>query len=177
MIVLGIDPGARTTGFCLRRGDNVLAAGDVTRDRDEGPLGVGPGYCAAVLRAIAQITSGEFGRDLIAVEDVHRPNWHVLDRRGGARAAADPTALLGTAIVLGAVLGRYPSAVRVPPGRNGAGALRAYPRELVSDQERRHGTGRTGGGRLRHARSAYDVAGAGLLIHRHHLTTRKAPSR
>ncbi|GAB7515151.1 hypothetical protein TSUKUMMB_00260 [Rhodococcus sp. no. 34] len=78
------------------------------------------------------------------------------------RAAVDPTALLATAEILGAILG-FPwtnHVIQIRPNKNGSQPLGTYPGVLVSPGERRKAgwEARIGGGQLRHARSAYDVA-------------------
>ncbi|KWW97382.1 hypothetical protein LI90_4354 (plasmid) [Carbonactinospora thermoautotrophica] len=168
-VVLGVDPGRRWTGLAVRSGAACLAHRVVERAGDEDGgfrgVGVGPAYLAAVLAAVDELAAAH-DVDLVAVEGVTRPSWHVRDRAGGARAAADPTGVLGAAIVLGAVLGHRPDAILIPPGHNGDMPLYAYPAELVSPAERRNGMNRIGSGLLRHARSAYDIAGQAILVAR-----------
>jgi hypothetical protein len=66
--------------------------------------------------------------------------------------------LLDTAIVVGVLLGRHPL-ILVPPGKHGKGLLLAYPRPLQPE----NGRGR-GYDRMRHCRSAWDVAGAAMTM-------------
>ena len=163
--VLGIDPGGRWTGLCIRLGSAATAHQVITRAGDEDVvrgIGVGPVYIADVMAAIAALeiqvaTAYPAGPPLIAVEGVTRPNPHL--NRANGRALTDPTGILGTAMILGAVLATYPNAVIVPPGHNGERPLSTYPTVLVAARELAHGANRVGGGILRHARSAFDVAG------------------
>lgn len=175
VIVLGVDPGAKDTGICVIRGRDILATHTVTTTGDLFPAD--RDYLQAVVHAVASC----FGEGawcsiaepneptLVAVESITKPNWHM--GRGGA--AANPTALLATAEVLGAVLAHpWPvPIVAVPPGKNGSQPLGAYPPELVSAAERRAKNWqlKVGGGKLRHQRSAYDVARAGARSHQPHL--------
>lgn len=171
MIVVGVDPGARHTGIAvldttLANGPggyppaggvpHLLASTTVTRT-DDGPLTEPPAaYLLDVLAAIVEVVRDETrpfdglgSVDLIAVEGVTAPHWH---NRGKA-SPIRPDAIIGTAIVYGAVLGRAWGIplVTVPPGRNGhALPLTAYPAPLAT-------TGR-GQDKRRHERSAYDVA-------------------
>ncbi|MFE4501705.1 hypothetical protein ACFRFQ_17775 [Rhodococcus sp. NPDC056743] len=175
IIVVGVDPGAKDTGVCVVRGREVLASHTVTTvgelfpaDRD---------YLQAVVAAVRScFTPGftdfvDFADEptLVAVETITKPNWHM--GRGGA--AANPTALLATAQVLGAVLAHpWPvPIVTVQPDKNGSQPLGAYPPDLVSAAERRAKNWqlKVGGGQLRHQRSAFDAARTAVRNHQPHL--------
>ncbi|WP_156042394.1 hypothetical protein [Rhodococcus sp. UNC363MFTsu5.1] len=169
LTVLGVDPGGRSTGLCLIDGRDVIAHRTV-ENAAEKMLPIAQPYIADVLNAIAEMypspndSQMHYSLPVLAVEDVVRPSWHMK-----GRAAVDPSALLATAAVLGAVLAFDPHAhpVQVRPSRNGSRPLGEYPATLVSAAERR-GDGwqhRIGSGQLRHARSAYDVALAGAAQH------------
>lgn len=171
MIVLGVDPGARSTGLAVVDSARrlVLLAHTITRD-DSGPmLPVPEDYLDEVVAWVDGHVRECFCEihpegDLpaaVAVEGVGRPSWHM----GGKVKPIDPSAIIAAGVVMGAV---YATAalygdlevVIVPPGANGSKPLAAYPADLVSPAERR-GRGwetRVGGGLLRHVRSAYDVA-------------------
>ncbi|OLT35618.1 hypothetical protein BJF84_13410 [Rhodococcus sp. CUA-806] len=97
---------------------------------------------------------------VIAIEGITRPNWHMQ-----GRAAANPEPLLAAAIVLGNIQAwattTYGQYTEIPPGGNGGAPLSQYPDTLVSDAERRkpNWQNRIGeSGKLRHERSAFDVA-------------------
>lgn len=147
---IGIDPGGRETGIVSRVGHRVIRATLVT---SETPPHVLPNavYLEEILDAVADCRTGEPYR--VAVEKVVPPNPHV-NQAGGWRAT-NMEGLLGCAIVLGAVLARYPLAVQVAPARNGSGPLASYPAELVGERET------AGTGKRRHLRSAWDVSLAG----------------
>lgn len=177
MIVVGVDPGARETGVALvdTRTREILASTTVRRPAAaQAPiLEVEPDYLVdvvAVVHAYAfgtrdpRASAAPYFRDaeLVAVEGVRRPSWRVA----GKVKPTDPSAIIATAFVAGAVLARswgVPLVV-VPPGRNGSQEYGTYPAELVTASERR-GSGwelrLAGDGQLRHERSAYDVALAG----------------
>lgn len=182
MIVVGVDPGARSTGIAVvdLAGDRdrwgqarptLLASTTVERSGDEPLLEVSPHYLATVVAAVRDairvtpdgIESSSVA-DVVAVERITRPRQHLDGTRargGRGGAAADPTALLATAVVLGAILGRSwaPADLVVVPNKgNGRGATVAYPPELL---DRDH-VARPGGKR-RHERAAYDVALAAPL--------------
>lgn len=155
--VVGVDPGARATGIVLVGGTGLVAG--VSVENPEGALLPPPGeYLDRVVRAVFDLAESAPGC-VVAVESVTRPSWHVA-KSASRGAAGNPTALLGTAVVLGGVLGAYPGAVLVRPGRNGSAPMGGYPEELVSAGERRKPGWemRVGGGKLRHQRSAWDVA-------------------
>ena len=152
--VLGIDPGARATGLCVLSGDEIIAHRTITS---------GGAYFPAQRLYVRDVVTTAvllhdlYEAELIAIETITRPSWHMK-----GRAAVDPTALLATAEVLGAVLGvDWPvNVTQIRPNKNGSQPLGAYPGVLVSPAERRKAgwEARIGGGQLRHARSAYDVA-------------------
>lgn len=158
--VLGIDPGDTDTGLCVRADREVLAQLTIHRVSEESfggrGIAVGPRYVAQVLAAVAGLVD-EHAPELVACESVVEPNPHVNRRNGRSLTKVGP--ILGASVVLGAITAAYPEVVWVPPGKNGSMPLFAYPAELVTDHERRHGLNRIGGGSLRHVRSAFDVAG------------------
>lgn len=154
MIVVGVDPGGATTGIVVRDGATPVRAELVSNSDGQ----MSDGYLAEVIAALDDAITG---RMLCAVEGLVEPNPHVR--------LANVRGLLDTAQVLGAVRhqaalwlaeGRLSGVVVVPPGGHGSAPLACYPAALVGDRERQ------GTGRLRHARSAYDVAGAGVMLAR-----------
>jgi hypothetical protein len=166
MIVVGVDPGARSTGLAVvaftGSTARLVTSATITRPIVDGEnlLHPCPPYLADVQAAIREATRlGDV--ELVAVENVNRPRQHLGGERargGKGGAAADPTALLATAVVLGAVLGRSwapAEVVVVAPNGHGAGPVGAYPPELRGPRERLHAVGT---GVKRHERAAYDVA-------------------
>lgn len=154
MIVLGVDPGGASTGFVLRDGRTLLAH-DVL-DRDTAPRTLWVEACVEAANNMAL----EATVDLVAIEDLNDPSPHM--------GMTSVRGLIDTAVVIGALVCWAQDPVTgvdvtlVPPGRHGraaegygrAGLLAAYPHELVGPQET------SGTGRLRHARAAWDCAGA-----------------
>ncbi|WP_053207966.1 hypothetical protein [Jiangella muralis] len=168
--VLGIDPGSVDTGLVVRCGLDVLAHVTVHRDRDEDAddgtrgVGVGPIYLGAIAETARQLVH-EHAVEHVGAESVVAPNPHVRRRDGDSKI--NPAAVIAAGLVLGHLLAVWPNLVRVPPGRNGSSPLSAYPLVLVSDRERALGLNRIGkGGKLRHVRSAYDVAGSTIPLAR-----------
>ena len=142
--IIGVDPGGVETGIVLRRGDELLWHATIV-ERDP------QAHVNAITRALHHgfLT---VGLDVtVAVEDVTEPNPHM--------GLTNVKGLIGTARILGAVMGFYPCTILVPPGRNGSGPLSAYP--LALRPTRGSGRGRDG---LRHVRSAWDVAGAAAVL-------------
>lgn len=136
MRVLGLDPGCRQTGLVVVEQSRVVAH-EVIERFDKQPL---PGV--DYLRLVAAKVRA-YPHDWLAVEGVAAPTPHL--------GVVNVDGVLGAAMVLGAAVAAEPHAVIVPPGGHGSLPLTAYPAELVGPRER------TGSGRLRHCRSAYDV--------------------
>ncbi len=148
--VIGIDPGGNETGIILAQDKQLLNAWSVERKSLEYS-----GYIREILKAIEDLEKLIVENSyLIAVEGLICPDempWLGKKKFGG---------IMNTAIVLGAVLGRYPSAVVIPPGGNGAAPFQAYSEGLQPPQ------GAKGFDILRHCRSAWDVGQAGLAVAR-----------
>lgn len=157
MTIIGIDPGARTTGIIATTTTGEILAHDLITNPGD-LLPVPPAYLAAVNTAIAAYTAAH-GPATLRVESITRPNWHV-QKKAKRGAASNPEALIGTAMVLGAVLAIHPDAELIQPKNNGGNPLACYPTELVGPRERAKPgwEQRVGTGQLRHARSAYDIA-------------------
>lgn len=146
--VLGVDPGGQETGLVLVV-DGKLAAHQVVQRKGM----FLQEWVQAVRDAVWDVMEveplGPF-TVLVCVEDVNAPNPHLglIQVRG----------LLDAAAVLGAVLVNWKIVQVVPPGGHGSAPLGAYPPELVGPNEPR------GTGVLRHCRSAWDIAHAGVRL-------------
>ena len=170
---IGIDPGSRATGVVLRQGSNLLWWTVVERGTDEGRLGVGPEYIRTVLASVWDAARVSMYPARVAVEEVTPPSPHVTyQRKDGSKGYARPRPadLQALAAVYGAVLATFPAAVIVHPSGNGSRPLSTYPRDLVTDAERRaKGNPHRAAGHtatVNHARSAWDVAGQAPLFAR-----------
>lgn len=142
MKVIGVDPGGANTGIVLREGSSLIDHALIqAKDYDW------PEYLYAVMVQINAfgIASRE-SHCLLAVEDLNPPNPHM--------GTISVKGLMATAQVLGAITGRYPARELIPPGGHGSHDIRAYPTELVGKRETKAGQGK-----LKHCRSAWDVAG------------------
>lgn len=145
---IGVDPGSRETGIVARQGRDLLGHQVVrrtTKDRFPDVCYIDEVLCA--IWRFGKLPDARGG--LLAIEGVEPPNPHL--------GMSNPTGVMGTSIVLGAVMGefRHSPVVLVEPAAHGQAPLRTYPPELIGEKERR------GAGRLRHCRSAWDIARAG----------------
>ncbi len=142
--VLGIDPGGRATGYCLLDGDTLLSAGVVTRDGED---------WARYYAELTDLVPATLPPLVVAIEGLSKPCPHL--------GLTNVSGLISTARVLGVVEAHAHvhghHVVIIPPGRNGSAPLATYPPALVGPRD-------NGGGILRHARSAYDVARAALVL-------------
>lgn len=156
MIVLGVDPGARNTGLAVIDAATfnagpppLLASYTVTRPADDRPIEAIPrSYLASVNAAIVAALN-DFDVKLIGVEGVTRPTGFSK----GRVHTLDPGPIIGTALVLGAIIGRTWSVpvYRIPPKGNGhLFPLARYPEPIATKGK--------GHDKRRHERSAYDVA-------------------
>lgn len=146
--IVGIDPGGKESGLVLLELPrcDVLRACVVTRDAT-GKLPDGQ-YITEVMETVAEYCAQgvEGGHEvLVAVEGLVHPNPHM--------GLANVMGLIGAGMVLGAVIRDYPDAGIIRPNKNGSRSLDTYPAKL----QPKRGSGK-GMDRLRHARSAYDVA-------------------
>lgn len=147
--VLGIDPGSRNTGVVLRRGEDLLAWGLAVRS---GAGKLPDGHYLSEVRAECTRVLERGGVDVrdraSYVVGVEQVAWWPASEGGPPR---NQYGLYGTAMVIGAVLARWPDAVVVQPGR-GVAKLheQAYPEPI---RGRRGGKGTD---RLVHVRAAFD---------------------
>ena len=146
--ILAVDPGSKFTGITLRDGDRLLGWRLVVR-RTKGRLPDGA-YLHEVLTACRQVlTQG-------GLDPAHRHSYVVgvegvayWPERDGSRR--NQTGLYGTAMVLGAVLARWPDAIVVDSGR-GVGNYhpQSYPEPM------RPPVNGKGKDNLNHVRAAWD---------------------
>lgn len=144
--VIGIDPGKNETGIVVRHNTDLLY-GCIVERADLSDSAYVLDVVETIIVARSHITTNS---ELIAVEGLIAPDempWLGKKHIGP---------IIGTAIILGAVLAIYPSAVVVPPGGNGDGSFKGYP-----DAIRPTGLNPKGFDIMRHCRSAWDVSIAG----------------
>lgn len=166
VLITGVDPGARWTGIVIRSGRELIAHDVATRPKESPISDLGAGldlWREQVLDAVhgSLVTAREHGDQIaLAVEGIVPPSPHV--RRRDGNSLTDPTAIMATAVIFGALLQEYNGRVIiVPPGGNGSRVMDSYPVEI-------RGSGRALKGppmdKNRHARSAWDVAGAAPFL-------------
>lgn len=164
-LIVGIDPGHDETGVVARMGDHLAGAWLVTRDTSVGAEMPTVADLAEVNDTIdeaagrlLEVANG-LGSVLVAVEGLVAPRAFMTP--DGKRRLMSPRGLMGTAMVLGAILSQFPAAVLIEPGHNGDGPLTAYPEALRPTR----GLGK-GYDSFRHLRSAWDIAGGARLAAR-----------
>lgn len=158
-IVLGIDPGGAATGLVLRDGARV-AGHDVVERRKLTEVA----YLSEVTRSVVGMAGHA---ELVAVEGLVAPVAYI----NGKKQLLHPESFMGVCTafgwvmcVLSVVLDLEPVVVR-PNGHGsrhealGVDVRRLYPAALIGPRE-----GPAGTGILRHARSAWDIAGAARPI-------------
>lgn len=159
---LGCDPGGRETGLIVRRRDDLLAHSVVIRqDTLTMPDGA---YCrqvaAEALRLLEKV--GSHPRDpelVVCVEGVrYWPKDEQKTKDGKRKKPPNLTGLLGTAIVLGSIVARWPDAIVVRPGsKHGGLAQWVYPPQIQQ-------TGVKGKDLMRHCRSGWDASYHGQTL-------------
>lgn len=154
MIVVGIDPGGRGTGLVVRRNKELLDHKVVRRvaaKEIEIPDDI---YLRSVLGQITymldNIAISLREKSNIAVELVQAPKVFYKE---GKPIFVKTESLIAVSMVFGAVISRF-DCLLVKPNKNGSRGKENYPDELWGEREGPKGTGI-----LRHARSAWDVAG------------------
>lgn len=175
--ILAVDPGSGHTGVCLRVGREALEALSVEFGSDPQDACAATDYAGQVLAVAGEIAqrheaeilgmAHERGLSRVplrrAVEVMVPPTPAATAK--GRRVAVAPRVLASLPVactVLGAVFGRWPRVIRVPPRGGLEGGWEALPGDPYPESLR----GRTPDGWLRggsdrsHQRSAWAVAGA-----------------
>lgn len=140
-IVVGVDPGGRTTGVVSVNGSTVVYSALVTRTADQA-FGQ---YALEVVDTVRIAVSAFW--PTINVEDLVEPTPHL--GLTSVKGLIDTARLIG---YLEAELPNYGIVRMVRPNNHGGDPLAAYPPELVGSREK------VGTGKLRHVRAAYDIA-------------------
>ena len=174
-LVVGVDTGARWTGLVVCIGEKIIAADTLEMEH---PDRIKP---AVVCESDAAVLSGALTSllaaagvdphlDLVAVESIQAPRGHAKGRKGHL---ISPWHLMRAAALAATALTVHPVAsararVLVPPGGHGGHPLPVYRSIPGSDGLLVGARETTGGGKSKyqHRRSAYDVAQAGMRMHR-----------
>ena len=149
MRIIGVDPGGRESGLVVRERDGTcLEAVLVLRDDGADIQEYVTDFAASLIGLV-----DEYDVDAVAVEGYKPPNPHM--------GMINVAGLLDACAVCGAALAAPIRVVTylVTPGGHGAAPLQAYPSQLIGKREKK------GTGLLRHCRSAWDIAGIGMVMH------------
>lgn len=172
--VLAVDPGSTNTGLCLRVGTDAIEAVTVERGPDRGVHTLQAAYAGTVLATMGELL--DRNRDRLneeaelrgvrptairrSVETLVPPTSRSVKGRQKAVAPSVLSDLPGAGVVLGSVLGRWPSAVTVAPlGKPGWDSVGAGHAPSVL-KHKTPKTWMTGGQHREHQRSAWAIAGA-----------------
>lgn len=144
---IGVDPGTRETGVVsLDHRGHILAGCLIIWEPHDTWLTHATEILDTVISYRLKHWDGLDG--MVHVEDVVAPSPHL--------GVIDPSPLLGVAKIIGRlVTGLERERLQyhlIRPGGHGKALLASYPKQLIGDQET------VGTGKLRHLRSAYDVA-------------------
>jgi len=149
---IGVDPGAARTGLVAMRVEQYVGHALVKRDAEQAVWPYIDHVVIVCAALIADTSSDEDVNYTLAIEDVVAPRYYGGAKDGRPRVT-DPAPLLDTAKLIGALMMAWrKNAVLIAPGNHGGNPLGAYPKQLRSPREKR------GAGKLRHCRSAWDVA-------------------
>ena len=139
---IGIDPGTKETAVISLDASGDILAGSRIIWEDFCTV---PSHAAEILAVVDEYTSAH-GTEAVHLEDVVPPV--------GQMGLIDPRPLLTLHRLVGFLQASRPDWRLVRPGGHGSQPLASYPAALVGKTERK------GTGKLRHLRSAYDVAHA-----------------
>ena len=156
MKVLGIDPGAKYTGVSLRdlAEETILISSTYVKPETLDIYEWARTLPALINEDILQHHQVE----IIGVEGISAPKGY----QNGRRSPLNPKHIISTAILVGAFLLEYRTAVVVPPGKNGSTGV--YP-DVLNGRRPKTLPGSSAGATTRnHEKSAYDVAGEAFFI-------------
>lgn len=151
-IVIGIDPGSRFVGFCVRDNkDNIFISSTFYRpDEVDDFVDWSKKVVARVREELKDI---EY--HIMGIETVTEPKGF----KYGKQDALNPKDIIRTALVVGALAVSFPDAFMVRPRGNGDKAVEEYPACLSGPRPSTLGGVKDPGVTVRkHERSAYDVA-------------------
>ncbi|MBC9707543.1 MAG: hypothetical protein H9W81_21995 [Enterococcus sp.] len=159
IIVVGIDPGARYIGFCIRNDQGKIFVSSTFRRTDEMPDSVV--WAKEVVRRIQEELT-DIKYHVMGIEGVADPKGF----KHGKRDALNPKDIIRTGMVVGALAISYPDAYIVRPRSNGSKDKAQYPDCLLNRRPNDLGGVRDPGVKVRdHERSAYDVSEHALFAY------------
>lgn len=156
-VIVGIDPGARYTGFSIIDGDEaILFSATFVRPEEQEDLVI---WSKTLVKLLEDVLK-EVKYTALGIEGVSHPKGF----KKGVRSSLNPKDIIRTALVVGALSMYYDKAHIIPPGRNGDRPIEDYPDSLKGRRPKDlPGSGNNAGTR-RHEMSAYDVARKTLAI-------------
>lgn len=158
-IIVGIDPGARYIGFCIRNNHGRIFVSSTFRRTDE--MADGVDWSKEVVRRVKEELDG-IPYQVMGIEGVSDPKGF----KHGKRDALNPKDIIRTGMVVGALAITYPEAYIVRPRSNGSKDKSEYPSCLIDRRPRDLGGVKDPGVTVRdHERSAYDVSDHALFAH------------
>lgn len=159
-VVVGVDPGGRSTGLVVRTGEELLGWSlEVRQGTGRMPGGAYFRQVVGRMRKLlvdAGVDPTDQDAYVVGVEAV--AYWP--ERHAKGKAPRDQRGLYGTAMVLGAVLLRWPDAVVVDSGR---GVATFHPQSYPAPI--RPPVNGAGKDRLVHVRAAWDHSHAAETMH------------
>lgn len=153
-IRIGIDPGARYTGFVVRDGDVPIHASTITRPIEDDAVTYAR-YVVAILVPLVEEYKALYPNLRIGIEGISDPKGF----KHGKRASLDPKHIIRTGVTAGALAIAFPDAVIIPPGNNGSQHISQYPAELQGRRPASLAGDSNKAGTRSHEQSAYDIAG------------------
>lgn len=152
VIVVGIDPGARYVGFCIRDDQGKVFVSSTFRRPDE--MAEPYDWARQVIILIAQALDG-IKYHVMGIEGTVDPKGF----KYGKKDALNPKDIIRTAAVAGGLAIQYLDAYIIRPRGNGDKPSDQYPEALVGRRPATLGGSNDPGVTTRnHERSAYDVA-------------------
>lgn len=176
-LILGIDPGGNTTALVLKQGPNCLDMQLIGKEKGQDPEDYALAVACHVNAALHDYREAGYPAPLVRVEKVVPPSPYVKDGRKTRKSMMHPKDLIGVTLTLGAILAELVTAGEhvdplivgielVRPAKHGHTPrslkpgkyldrymAQNYPAYCLPDKP-----GTAYQDRLRHARSAWDIA-------------------
>jgi hypothetical protein len=152
MEIIGLDPGARYTGVCVRNfaTDEILLSSTYVRPVEIDIVEWARYLADKIMEDVVSLYPGA----QIGLEGISAPGGF----KNGKKAPINPKYIIEAGIVMGCLANKFREAVIVPPGKNGSSRT-PYPEVLNGRRPKTLPGISKGAGTRNHEKSAYDVAG------------------